>query len=112
MRVLNIGSMNLDHVYTVDHVVQPGETEASLDMNVFLGGKGMNQSVALAKAGVPTYQGGMIGPTASPSWMPAPNSVSMPTTSAALPPPRVMPSSRSTAAPRIAFCSTAAPTSA
>ena len=66
MRVLNIGSMNLDHVYSVDHVVVPGETEASLDMHVFLGGKGMNQSVALAKAGVPTYQGGMIGPDGQP----------------------------------------------
>lgn len=66
MRVLNIGSMNLDHVYSVDHVVMPGETEASLDMQVFLGGKGMNQSVALAKAGVPTYQGGMIGPDGQP----------------------------------------------
>jgi len=58
--------MNLDHVYSVDHVVVPGETEASLDMNVFLGGKGMNQSVALAKAGVPTFQGGMIGPDGQP----------------------------------------------
>ena len=38
MKVLNIGSMNLDHVYQVDHIVQPGETEASFDMNVFLGG--------------------------------------------------------------------------
>ena len=66
MRVLNIGSMNLDHVYTVDHVVQPGETEASLEMQDFLGGKGMNQSVALAKAGVATYQGGMIGPDGQP----------------------------------------------
>ena len=66
MRVLNIGSMNLDHVYSVDHVVQPGETEASLQMNVFLGGKGMNQSVALAKAGVATYQGGMIGGDGQP----------------------------------------------
>ena len=66
MRVLNIGSMNLDHVYSVDQVVAPGETEASLDMQVFLGGKGMNQSVALAKAGVPTYQGGMIGPDGQP----------------------------------------------
>ena len=61
MKVLNIGSMNLDNVYSVDHVVQPGETEASYGMNVFLGGKGMNQSVALAKAGVAVYQGGMIG---------------------------------------------------
>ena len=66
MRVLNIGSMNLDHVYSVDHVVQPGETEASLELQDFLGGKGMNQSVALAKAGVATYQGGMIGPDGQP----------------------------------------------
>ena len=61
MKVLNIGSMNLDLVYSVDHIVQPGETEASVSMNTFLGGKGMNQSVALAKAGVEVYQGGMIG---------------------------------------------------
>ena len=66
MRVLNIGSMNLDHVYSVDHIVQPGETEASLELQDFLGGKGMNQSVALAKAGVTTYQGGMIGPDGQP----------------------------------------------
>ena len=66
MRVLNIGSMNLDHVYSVDHVVQPGETEASMELQDFLGGKGMNQSVALAKAGVAVYQGGMIGPDGQP----------------------------------------------
>ena len=66
MRVLNIGSMNLDHVYSVDHIVQPGETEASMELQDFLGGKGMNQSVALAKAGVTTYQGGMIGPDGQP----------------------------------------------
>ena len=61
MKVLNIGSMNLDHVYKVDHIVQPGETQASTEMNIFLGGKGMNQSIALAKAGVVVYHGGMIG---------------------------------------------------
>ena len=66
MKVLNIGSMNLDLVYTVDHIVQPGETEASVSMNTFLGGKGMNQSVALAKAGVDVYQGGMIGEDGQP----------------------------------------------
>ena len=62
MRVLNIGSMNLDHVYLVDHIVQPGETEATAELHIHLGGKGMNQSVALAKAGVNTWHGGMIGP--------------------------------------------------
>ena len=66
MRVLNIGSMNLDYVYTVDHIVSPGETEASHEMNVFLGGKGMNQSVALAKAGAEVYHGGMIGDDGQP----------------------------------------------
>ena len=66
MKVLNIGSMNLDHVYNVDHIVQPGETEASEDMNVFLGGKGINQSMALAKAGVKVYHGGLIGEDGQP----------------------------------------------
>ena len=61
MKVLNIGSMNLDHVYTVDHIVRPGETHASTERKLFLGGKGMNQSVALAKAGVQVWHGGMIG---------------------------------------------------
>ena len=61
MRVLNIGSMNLDYVYQLDHIVQPGETESSSELNVHLGGKGMNQTVALAKAGVEVYHGGMIG---------------------------------------------------
>ena len=66
MRVLNIGSLNLDYVYNLDHIVQPGETEASYELNVHLGGKGMNQSVALAKAGVAVYHGGMIGEDGQP----------------------------------------------
>ena len=66
MKVLNIGSMNLDLVYSVDHIVQPGETEASTALDTFLGGKGLNQSMALAKAGVEVYQGGMIGEDGQP----------------------------------------------
>lgn len=61
MKVLTIGSLNLDYVYNVDHVVQPGETESSSDMNIFLGGKGINQSMALAKAGAEVYHAGLIG---------------------------------------------------
>ncbi len=61
MRVLNIGSMNLDYVYSVDHIICPGETEATGSRNTFLGGKGMNQSCALAKAGVEVYHAGLIG---------------------------------------------------
>ncbi|MCF0150338.1 MAG: ribokinase [Firmicutes bacterium] len=66
MKVLNIGSMNLDHVYSVDHIIQPGETEATGQVTLYLGGKGMNQSCALAKAGVEVYQGGMIGDDGQP----------------------------------------------
>ena len=61
MRVLNIGSLNLDYVYSVDHIILPGETEATGTRNIFLGGKGINQSIALAKAGVEVYHGGLIG---------------------------------------------------
>jgi ribokinase len=51
MAVINFGSINIDHVYQVDHFVQPGETLASLSYQQLLGGKGANQSFALAKAG-------------------------------------------------------------
>ena len=61
MKVLNFGSLNLDYVYSVDHMVAPGETLCSSGMHVFCGGKGLNQSIALAKAGVPVYHAGMIG---------------------------------------------------
>ncbi len=61
MKVLNFGSLNLDYVYSVDHMVTPGETLASYGMSVFCGGKGLNQSIALAKAGVPVYHAGMVG---------------------------------------------------
>lgn len=61
MKVLNIGSLNLDYVYSVPHIVGAGETLASRDMNIYLGGKGINQSIALAKAGANVYHCGMIG---------------------------------------------------
>ena len=61
MKVLNLGSMNIDYVYSVDHIILPGETESTGGMDVFLGGKGINQSRALAKAGVDIYHAGMIG---------------------------------------------------
>ena len=61
MQVLNFGSLNIDHVYTVDHFVAPGETLASSGYQVNAGGKGLNQSVALSRAGVRTFHAGMIG---------------------------------------------------
>lgn len=61
MKVLNFGSLNLDYVYQVDHILIPGETLSSKDRNTFCGGKGLNQSIALAKAGIPVYHAGMVG---------------------------------------------------
>lgn len=61
MKVLNFGSLNVDYVYNVDHILIPGETQSSTQRNVFAGGKGLNQSVALAKAGLPTYHAGQVG---------------------------------------------------
>lgn len=61
MKVLCFGSMNLDYVYKVDHMVRPGETESSDSVSLNCGGKGLNQSVALAKAGVSVWHAGMVG---------------------------------------------------
>nr|CAA6824324.1 MAG: Ribokinase (EC [uncultured Thiotrichaceae bacterium] len=51
MKIFNYGSINIDHVYRVPHLVQPGETLASQSYQKLLGGKGANQSIALARAG-------------------------------------------------------------
>ena len=61
MKFLNFGSLNLDFVYDVEHFVRPGETISSTALNTFSGGKGLNQSVALSRAGAQTYHGGCIG---------------------------------------------------
>lgn len=61
MRVLNFGSLNIDYVYQVDHFVQPGETMSAASLRINCGGKGLNQSVALARAGVETWHAGCIG---------------------------------------------------
>ena len=47
-RILNYGSLNIDHVYSVPHIVRPGETISAVRFNDFPGGKGLNQSVAMA----------------------------------------------------------------
>ena len=61
MKVLNFGSLNIDHSYKVDHIANPGETISAYDLEFFAGGKGLNQSVSLAKAGVDTYHAGAVG---------------------------------------------------
>lgn len=59
--VTNLGSCTVDHVYQVPHFVQPGETLPARDYSVFPGGKGLNQSIALARAGASVRHAGCIG---------------------------------------------------
>ena len=61
MKIYNLGSLNIDYVYNVDHFVRAGETLSSDNMSVFPGGKGLNQSVALSKAGAQVLHGAVIG---------------------------------------------------
>lgn len=59
--VLNYGSINIDHVYRVSAFVRPGETLASREYRRGAGGKGYNQSVALARAGARVSHAGKVG---------------------------------------------------
>ena len=60
-KILNIGSLNLDYVYAVPHFVEAGETLLSSRRDVFAGGKGLNQTVAAARAGAEVCHGGAVG---------------------------------------------------
>ena len=60
--ILNFGSINLDLVYQVPHLPSPGETLASTSFERHLGGKGVNQSIAAARAGAEVRHIGCLGP--------------------------------------------------
>ena len=62
MNILNFGSLNIDLVYQVEHIARPGETISSSAHQVFAGGKGANQSAALARAGARVFHAGQVGP--------------------------------------------------
>ncbi len=61
MKFLVMGSLNYDYIYSMDHIVKPGETTASAGMDIVCGGKGLNQSIALAKAGLRVWHAGVLG---------------------------------------------------
>ncbi len=60
-RILSYGSLNLDYVYHVPHFVVPGETLSPSGRDVNCGGKGLNQSIAAARAGAQVFHAGKIG---------------------------------------------------
>ena len=61
MKIFCFGSMNIDNVYRVPHIVRPGETLSSRGYQKNPGGKGLNQSIALARAGMEVWHAGMTG---------------------------------------------------
>lgn len=61
MTLYNLGSINTDYVYSLDHLPTPGETLSARDFQVNLGGKGVNISVAMMRAGADVCHIGAIG---------------------------------------------------
>lgn len=61
MRIVNFGSLNIDYVYRVDEFLRPGETKPARSREIFCGGKGLNQSIACARAGLSTFHAGFLG---------------------------------------------------
>lgn len=61
MKILNFGSCNIDYVYSLEHIVEIGETQTSHKLEIFPGGKGLNQSIAAAKAGSVICHAGCVG---------------------------------------------------
>ena len=59
--IYNLGSINIDHIYRVPHFPAPGETLLSDSYSKGLGGKGANQSIAIARAGGQVMHIGAIG---------------------------------------------------
>lgn len=61
MKILVFGSLNIDHVYRLSHLVREGETLSSSHYEKHEGGKGLNQAIALKKAGADVCFAGAIG---------------------------------------------------
>lgn len=61
MKILNLGSLNLDRVYQVEHFVKGQETISAQSYSENAGGKGLNQSIALARAGARVTHLGAVG---------------------------------------------------
>lgn len=61
MKVLVFGSLNIDFIYKLEHIVMPNETIKSTTCEVSAGGKGLNQAMAFAKTGLPVYIASNLG---------------------------------------------------
>ncbi len=60
-KLVNLGSLCIDHVYQVPSFSGAGETVSSSTHEIFPGGKGLNQSIAAARAGIEVVHVGCVG---------------------------------------------------
>ncbi len=60
-KLVNLGSLCIDNVYRVANIAATGETVPSISHAVYAGGKGLNQSLAAAKAGAEVVHVGAVG---------------------------------------------------
>lgn len=60
-QIINYGSCCIDHVFQTPHFVRAGETLSSTGYAIFPGGKGLNQSIAVAEAGCAVTHVGAVG---------------------------------------------------
>ena len=68
MKVIVLGSLNIDRTYRVSEFVRPKETTAAKSFSLNCGGKGFNQAVALARAGSEVHFAGAIGADGELLW--------------------------------------------
>ena len=61
MKFLVFGSLNIDKVYKMAHLPEKGETLSCTNYEIHVGGKGLNQSVSLSKAGADVFMAGAVG---------------------------------------------------
>lgn len=61
MNTLVIGSINIDLMYNVPYIVEPGETIHSTEQTVSFGGKGANQAIIMSQLGAHVNFVGCVG---------------------------------------------------
>ncbi len=61
MKILVFGSYNIDKVYTMPRLPETGEDIYCTNYEVHVGGKGLNQALALARAGADVCVAGKVG---------------------------------------------------
>ncbi len=59
--VVVVGSLNVDYTTAVRSIPRPGETVLGDNVRTFMGGKGLNQAVAAARAGASVAMIGRVG---------------------------------------------------